>query len=205
MVEGQPIRGQLIATARSYQQDAENAMGSDPIRAIVELVTNADDAYEDVSTNRKGKIRIELERRRTSPTILRIRDRARGMTRAEMEERLGTLGGRTSGFEGGAQRRGLFGRGAKDVVHFGPVRWESKRSSEHTRFAIEYDSSASNWWQLENLPPVERRDTGTTVTLEIQPRFRIPREATLPGEPQAPLRSEAHSGGSSRPRTDAKR
>ena len=179
MVESQPVRGELIATTRSYQQDAENAMGSDPIRAIVELVTNADDAYERVSNNRKGKIRVEWEPRRKSPTILRIRDRADGMTRAEIRERLGTLGGRTSGFEDGAQRRGLFGRGAKDVVHFGPVSWESKRSGENTRFAIEYDSGATNRWQLDELPAVEPRDTGTTVTLEIQPRFRIPREATL--------------------------
>ncbi len=179
MVEGQPVRGELIATTRSYQQDAENAMGSDPIRAIVELVTNADDSYEDVSNNRKGKIRVEWEPRRKSPTILRVRDRARGMTNAEMKERLGTLGGRTSGFEGGAQRRGLLGRGAKDVVHFGPVSWESKRDGEHTRFAIEYDSGATNQWRIDELPAVERRDTGTTVILEIQPRFRIPREATL--------------------------
>ena len=179
MVEGQPVLGELIATTRSYQQDAENAMGSDPIRAIVELVTNADDAYEDVSNNRKGKIRVEWEPGRKNPTILRVRDRARGMTRSEMEQRLGTLGGRTSGFEEGAERRGLFGRGAKDVVHFGPVRWESKRHREHTRFRIEYDSGATNRYQLELLAPVEARDTGTEVTLEIQPRFRIPRESTL--------------------------
>ena len=180
MAQGQPLRGELTATTRSYQQDAENAMGSDPIRAIVELVTNADDAYEEVAATRKGKIRIEWERRRKpNATILRVRDRARGMTRAEIEERLGTLGGRTSGFEAGERRRGLLGRGAKDVVHFGPVAWESKRAGEHTRFAIEYDSGATNRWELEQLPPSGPRETGTTVTLEIQPRFRIPREATL--------------------------
>ena len=179
MVETQPVRGELRTTTRSYQQDVENAMGSDPIRAIVELVTNADDAYVETSRNRKGKIRVEWEPRRKHPTILRIRDRACGMTRAEMEERLGTLGGRTSGFEAGQQRRGLFGRGAKDVVHFGPVSWESKRNGQHTRFAIEYDSGATKRWQLAELPAVDRRDTGTTVTLEVQPRFRIPRETTL--------------------------
>lgn len=180
MAEIEPLRGELIATTRSYQQDAENAMGSDPIRAIVELVTNADDAYEAIQSNRKGKIRIEWEPRRKNPTILRVRDRARGMTREEMRERLGVLGGRTSGFEEGALRRGLFGRGAKDVVHFGPVSWESKRDGEHNLFEIKYDSGATNKWELHPpLPPVERKDTGTTVTLEVQPRFRIPREETL--------------------------
>ena len=180
MVEGQPIYGELIATKRSYQQDAENAMGADPIRAIIELVTNADDAYEAVSSRdrrvKKGKIRIELDRRRGNPTVLRVFDRARGMTRAEIGERLGTLGGRTSGFEDGDERRGLFGRGAKDVAHFGPVCWESKRSGEHTRFDIQ---NASNHYRLDELPRVEPRDTGTAVTLAIQPRFRIPQQATL--------------------------
>ena len=180
MVEGQSIRGELTATKRSYQQDAENAMGADPIRAIIELVTNADDAYEAVSSSdrraRKGKIRVELERHRGRPTILRVLDRARGMTRSEIEERLGTLGGRTSGFEEGAERRGLFGRGAKDVAHFGPVSWESRRNGEYTRFNIQ---NASNQYRIEKLPKAEPRDKGTTVTLEIQPRFRIPQQATL--------------------------
>ena len=170
----------LIATKRSYQQDAENAMGAEPIRAIIELVTNADDAYQESflhnRRNKKGKIRIELDRRRGGkPTILRVLDRAGGMTRLEMSERLGRLGGRTSGFEGGAERRGLFGRGAKDIVAFGRVYWESKRNGEHTRFEIQN----ANQTRLDELPPVEPRDMGTTATLEIQPRFRISQHATL--------------------------
>ena len=177
MAEGRTVN--LIHTSRSYRQDAENAMGSDPMRAIVELVTNADDAYADILTNRKGKIRVEIERHRKRPTILRVRDRARGMTESEIQERLVTLGGRTSGFESGAQRRGLFGRGAKDVVHFGPVSWESKRNGEHTRLLIHYASRATDKATVTQLDPVEQRDTGTTVTLEVQPRFTIPLEANL--------------------------
>ncbi len=179
MAHGQPERVKLVTTQRAHQQDAANAMGSDPIKAIIELVTNADDAYDGVTTNRKGKIRIEWERHRKTPTVLRVLDRARGMTRDEMLERLGRLGERTSGFEHGAQRRGFFGRGGKDVAHFGPVRWESKRSGEHTGFEIEYKSGASVDALVYELPAVESRDTGTTVTLEIQPRFQSPLESTL--------------------------
>ena len=54
--------------------------------------------------------------------------------------------------------------------------WESKRNGEHTRFHIQ---NASNNYRLDELPRVEPRDTGTAVTLEIQPRFRIPQQATL--------------------------
>ena len=184
MAEGQPVRVKLTATQRSHAQDAANAMGSDPIRAIVELVTNADDAYDGVATNRKGKIRIEWERHRKSPTILTVSDKGRGMTQEEMLHRLGRLGERTSGFEVGERRRGFFGRGAKDVAHFGPVRWESKRNGEHTQFGIEYRSGATDDGWYEDLSPVKKRDTGTrdtgtTVTLDIQPGFHCPLASTL--------------------------
>ena len=179
MAEGQPRHVKLTATQRAHAQDAANAMGSDPIRAIAELVTNADDAYDGVATNRKGKIRIEWERHRKSPTILTVSDKARGMTQQEMLHRLGRLGERTSGFESGEQRRGFFGRGAKDVAHFGPARWESKRNGERTRFEIVYRSGATDEGVVTELPRVEKRDTGTTVTLDIQPRFPAPLESTL--------------------------
>ncbi len=179
MAEGQSRHVKLTATQRAHAQDAANAMGSDPIRAIVELVTNADDAYDGVATNRKGKIRIEWERHRKSPTILTVSDKARGMTQQEMLHRLGRLGERTSGFESGEQRRGFFGRGAKDVAHFGPARWESKRNGERTRFEIVYRSGATDEGVVTELPRVEKRDTGTTVTLDIQPRFPAPLESTL--------------------------
>ena len=179
MAEGQPVPVKLTATQRAHAQDAANAMGSDPIRAIVELVTNADDAYDGAAANRKGKIRIEWERHRKSPTILTVSDRARGMTQQEMLHRLGRLGERTSGFEAGEQRRGFFGRGAKDVAHFGPVRWESKRGGEHTRFEIVYRQGATDDGVVTELPRVEKRDTGTTVTLDIQPRFPAHLASTL--------------------------
>ena len=121
-------KGKLKRKTRGFQQDVELAMGSDPVRAIVELVTNADDAYVATPRVRKGKIRIEVERHYKSEDILIIKDRAIGMSADELVEKLGEEGGRSSGFERGQDKRGLLGRGAKDVVHFGPVEWESVSS-----------------------------------------------------------------------------
>jgi hypothetical protein len=52
------IEGMTERTERAFRQDAELAMGADPIRAIVELVTNSDDAYVKLRNGRKGSIRI---------------------------------------------------------------------------------------------------------------------------------------------------
>jgi len=37
--------GTLVYTERAFEQDADQAMGADIVRALVELITNADDAY----------------------------------------------------------------------------------------------------------------------------------------------------------------
>src|SRR2546426_479865 len=107
---------------RAFKQDASNAMKGDIVRGLIELITNADDAYGDST---QGKIRVEVEHRRGAPWQVVVRDRAKGMRKARMEEAIGEVGKRTSGFETGARVRGNLGRGAKDVAAFGPVTFES--------------------------------------------------------------------------------
>ena len=106
MVENATRRGTLERTRRAREQDLALVMGNDPLRAIIELVTNADDAYEAMLKGPRRKIRVEVERHRGSPTIISVRDQAESMTRTQAEERLGKEGGRTSGFERGDDRRG---------------------------------------------------------------------------------------------------
>ena len=38
--------GKIRYEARAFQQDAQLAMSGDPLKALIELITNADDAYE---------------------------------------------------------------------------------------------------------------------------------------------------------------
>ncbi len=154
-------------------------MGSDPINAIVELVTNSDDAYLAMNSGRREKIRIEVERHRRAPTTIVVRDRAGGMSEQELEQRLGTMGRRTSGFETGAERRGLLGRGAKDIVHFGPARWESAKDGKCSYLELLYEGRFTGKAKVGRLGKTPRNERGTTATLEVQPRFRVPQHDTL--------------------------
>lgn len=154
-------------------------MGSDPMNAIVELVTNSDDAYLAKGGSRRQKIRIEVERHRREPTKIVVGDRAGGMTMRELEDRLGKMGERTSGFETGVERRGLFGRGAKDIVHFGPARWESVKAKKRSFLELLYEGRFTGRAEVGVLGDEPRERPGTVATLHVQPRFRVPQHDTL--------------------------
>lgn len=180
MVAPQRKHGRITVEDRAWQQDAALAMGSDPIAAVIELVTNSDDSYQRLGNIKNGRILIDItRRRRPNPTTLIVSDRAEGMTYTELEERLGGAGRETSGFGTSMPVRGMFGRGAKDISHFGPVRWETKRGGEHTAFDIPNKGGASLDYTIDPLGTVARRDHGTTVRLTIAHRFRVPRHDTL--------------------------
>ena len=164
-------------TARAQRQDAENAMGSDPIRAIIELVTNADDAYARDGYQGDASILIRVQRRRERPHVIEILDRASGMSTEQVEQRLARAGGRNSGFEAGQDVRGLLGRGAKDVAHFGPVQWVTVRDELLTTFSLDLTSpdDATGWIEGPERPADKRsRRSGTAVTMEVQKRFSLP-------------------------------
>src|SRR5262245_17707939 len=121
MARGTSESGRINYTGRAFHQDAMEAMRGDIVRGLIELITNCDDAYASLTAGRRGKIIVEVEHRRNQPWLVTVRDRATGMTAATMKERLGRLGGRSSGFESGESRRGNLGRGAKDLAAFGDL------------------------------------------------------------------------------------
>ena len=173
-------RVRIERTERGVREDAESAMGSDPLRALIEFITNADDSYQRLEGAGTGRILIDVVRQRGGrPTIIEVGDRAEGMTRGQMRERLAKQGGLTSGFDGDADVRGLFGRGAKDANHFGPINWDSTREGERTLFKIEYEGGATDRGQFRALEPGSDRKHGTTVRLEVQSRFSVPRHDNL--------------------------
>ena len=173
-------QGTITRLSRAYQQDLELVMGTDPIRAILELVTNSDDAYEDLPSGPRCKITIDVTRRRGQPDLISVKDRANSMSLSEAELYLGQEGGRTSGFERGEDRRGLLGRGAKDIVHFGPTEWDLVTpEGEHSIFRLLYEDRPTQTWESEALDRTQRRLHGTTVNLELQQRFRLPTHDNL--------------------------
>jgi len=184
-----PSEWDLSATARYKRQNMERAMRGNIERGLVELITNSDDSYRELEEEGKqvsGQIRIEIERRyKPRPSTVRVKDRAAGMNREEMYRNLGELGARTSGFEKGKPRRGLHGRGARDVAAFGTVHFESIKDGEYNHLIIS-PSLKCQFTGRSQKPTSEirkrlgiPRGNGTVVTIEVAPRFSIPRHESL--------------------------
>jgi hypothetical protein len=185
-----PSEWELGADPRYKRQNMERAMRGQIVRGLVELITNSDDSYRDLEeegVKTSGKIRIEIERKKLGqPSVLIVRDKAEGMSREEMFQKLGELGKRTSGFEKGKPRRGLHGRGARDVAAFGAVHFESVKDEKYNHLVIP-PSLKCRFTQ----PHAEKvtddikrklrilKGNGTVVTIEVESRFRIPQHETL--------------------------
>jgi hypothetical protein len=185
-----PSEWELGADPRYKKQNMERAMRGRIERGLVELITNSDDSYrnlEEEGVQASGKIRIEIERRKLGqPSAVIVRDKAEGMTREEMFQRLGTLGKRTSGFEKGKPRRGLHGRGARDVAAFGTVHFESIKDERYNHLIIPpslkcrfIDSHPKEVTSDIRKKLGISRSNGTVVTIEVESRFRIPQHETL--------------------------
>lgn len=185
-----PNEWDLGANRRYKRQNMERAMRGKIERGIVELVTNSDDSYRDLEDNGKqvsGKIQIEIERKKKGqPSTVILRDRAGGMNRLEMYNKLGELGRRTSGFEKGKIRRGLHGRGARDIAAFGVVHFESIKDEEYNHLIIppslkcqfkETRSEKANKEIRDKLGVP--RGNGTVVTIEVESRFAVPLHENL--------------------------
>jgi hypothetical protein len=183
MAKNQAWTGNIDYTGRAFQQDATEAMRGDIVRGLIELMTNSDDAYASLHGLKQGKIVVEVEHRRNQPWRVVVRDRATGMSAATMKKRLGQLGGRTSGFESGENRRGNLGRGAKDLVAFGPVTFESIIEDTYAKFVLHPDAR----WKTDEREAKEQdrkrtgisRGSGTVVTVEVGAGIRCPMHDTL--------------------------
>jgi hypothetical protein len=185
-----PDKWELGASRRYKKQDMDNAMRGRIERGLVELITNSDDSYRNLEEEKQisGKIIIGIERKKMGqPSTVIVRDRAEGMNREEMYLELGEeLGKRTSGFEKGKPRRGLHGRGARDVAAFGTVHFESIKEDEYNHLIIPPSLICSftekrprkvtdNIRSKMGIP----RGNGTVVTIEVANRFRIPQHEKL--------------------------
>lgn len=157
----------ILTTARYRRQNMMKAMGNKIERGLVELITNSNDSYdtlEELGQSVSGKIRIEIERKRQgNASIVKVKDRASGMTAEDLEEKILKVGGRTSGYEEGKSRRGLFGRGAKDVAIFGDTHFESIKDEVYNHLII------TPSWKFKFLAVNEK------VTSEIRNKLGIPR------------------------------
>ncbi|HRJ74735.1 MAG TPA: ATP-binding protein [Anaerolineales bacterium] len=99
-------------------QQADQAIRKDVMRALVEIITNANDSYsrlEDVGSSSSGEIVIDVLRKHSNSKIV-VRDFAEGMTDSRMDKVVGTYGEATSGIKEDKHVRGMWGRGLKDSI-----------------------------------------------------------------------------------------
>ncbi len=170
--------GRVDYSERAFQQDAHDAMRGDIIRALIETITNSDDAYGD----KDGKIRVEIEHRR-GPWKVITRDRAKGMSATRMKTAIGQLGGRTSGFEEGERVRGNLGRGAKDLAAFGTVLFESICDGKYAKMTLQptgkYELQRERTAKPEDRESLGIPRNGTVVTIHVEENHRCPQHGKL--------------------------
>lgn len=128
------MEGELEYLERAFVADAEYAIRGSVIRALIELITNSDDAYGPSD----GPIRISLADSGESefPVELRVADAARGLRGEELRSRLARLGVEKEDADA-ENARGLFGRGARDVASLGPITFAAIRDGYYSALRVE--------------------------------------------------------------------
>lgn len=150
-------------------QQADQAIRRDAVRALVELITNANDSYhrlEDRGGHTAGIIILEINRKRQD-SVLRVRDFAEGMTGATMNQQVGTYGAPTSGFQEGQSVRGLWGRGLKDAFY--------GLGQGTVTSIVDGRLYQSQLYIHKGAPMYEPAGEGRPVELEDREQYQIPR------------------------------
>jgi hypothetical protein len=122
---------ELTLSGRLHEVIRQNSIRT-IYEALVELVTNSEDAYSRVNKSRRD-IWIEIKRHsELAKTSVNVIDQARGMTKTEMVDSLLTVGGYTA-TEGS---RGFIGRGCKDCSFLGDITFTCIREGKINKLVI---------------------------------------------------------------------
>jgi hypothetical protein len=111
-------KGIIEVDPRHTIRRMRTGMQGDVIRALVELITNADDSYiriEEKGNIVEGKIEI-IYNKIGNMGYFAVRDHAEGMSINDVEKNFKKYGSSTSGLKMGKKVRGYFGQGAKDAL-----------------------------------------------------------------------------------------
>ena len=130
--------GSMEYTQRANLQDVQQAMKGDIVRALLELLTNADDAYD----AKGGDIFIRIEKENNF-FHLSVQDSAIGLGAEQMVNHFTKIGGQNEKFNSNKGTRGLFGRGAKDVTAFGTTVFSAVKDGKFS--LLELDGKNFKW------------------------------------------------------------
>ena len=129
---------EIVLSNRYYEQNRDFAI-RDIFDVIVELITNSDDSYHHLFVQQKrsedgGPILIEIEEhRKDKPSILRVKDKAEGMTLDDMIKKIKVIGEKTSELGD----RGFMSRGLKDCTALGDLQVESIVNEKYFKWLME--------------------------------------------------------------------
>lgn len=177
-------KGQLKYTQRGFQQDAEAAMKGDVVRALIELITNADDAYDG-----KGNGYIEINYAKLSYPYqgkFSVRDHASGLDGSSMEKAFTNLGDKNAKAVSEFGTRGLFGRGAKDIAALGRASFSSIVNGKFSSLEINHRGEYQMDF-FDDKPTVEAFHitglktgfSGLTAELYVHEQHRVPSSAEM--------------------------
>jgi len=169
------ISGKVIYTSNAFGQDGDLAIQRDVLLALLELITNADDAYAGLP----GKIMLNISKPDpvTGVIDLSVADHAKGLEPQMLLEKFTVLGGVNEQFQEGDNSRGLLGRGAKDVASLGSVTFSTIKDKVFSSLTLQSDGS---WTAEEGTPALtEHREllnlnkdqNGLTATMHIQSKL----------------------------------
>jgi hypothetical protein len=171
--------GDLQYTARAFKQDSEDAMKGDVVRALIELITNADDAYN----SKGGTIQIRLLKSESPFQVkISVHDKATGLDADGLEKAFARLGDLNQKFVGDMGTRGLFGRGAKDIAALGKARFASIRAGKFSSLEIDPIKAKFNMEDIDESPTksayeeclLQVGESGLTAELFVSTIHRIP-------------------------------
>jgi hypothetical protein len=175
--------GVLVYTERAFAQDAHLAMEGKIDRALIELITNADDAYGQSA----GVIQVNIQKGDEKfPYEVSVLDSALGLDHEGLKEAFTKIGGKNSKLAHGGESRGLLGRGAKDVAVFGKVHFEALKNGLYSDLTInsdgtwnsEFADTVPTFSQLERLNnPKESK--GLLVTIHVASGLNFPKAKGL--------------------------
>jgi|UPI00048F39A6 hypothetical protein len=172
------ITGDVIYTSNAFEQDGEQAIQRDVLFALLELITNADDAY----AGSLGKITINVSKPDLVTGIIdvSVADHAKGLSPELLLEKFTVLGGANEQFQEEDNSRGLLGRGAKDVASLGSVTFATIKDEIYSYLTLQSNGSyiaeegtaaLDEHRESLNLGPGQN---GLTATMHIKPTIKIP-------------------------------
>lgn len=184
------MSGQLEYGERAFLQDAEQAIRGDIVRALIELITNSDDAYG--SSPGPITIRITATDDEQHPVEIQISDAAIGLTAEGLEARLAKLGVSKDAAEA-PNARGLFGRGARDVASIGTLTFKAIRDEKYSELRItdfNYEFLATNAPATPEHRSVLLLDAGQNGFTNI---VRVAAKVTVPSGAKLERRLSEHA------------